>query len=185
MIQAITVLLALGTLVADVAVALFVFDALIGWLFNNKILSAFAPMREWVAHHAIELGFSVSLLATLGSLFFSNVVGFAPCELCWWIRICIYPQVVIFALALAYQRRGRPVGPVFSISGMLSAIGALISLYQYYGATFNASILSACNVTGVSCAKTYFVEFGYITIPVMSLTACVLLLGICFAKRRA
>lgn len=187
----ITTLFSLGTLIVDIALVLLLVWYVLWRLVGGRdggdsgvhTRGPFQPIVTWVGTNAVCLGLMVSALAVAGSLFFSNIVGFTPCELCWWQRIFIYPQVVIFALAAVYDRRGKPLGPVFSISGVLSLVSFLISAFQYYGATFNASALAACSATGVSCAKTYFVEFGYVTIPVMSLTVSVLLLGIVFARR--
>ena len=150
---------------------------------DARVVEPFRPLVRWVSVNAVGIGLIVSVLAVVGSLFFSNVVGFAPCELCWWQRICIYPQVVIFALAFFYECRGKALGPVFSISGVLSLIAFAIGAVQYYSATFNTSILAACSATGVSCTKTYFVQFGYITIPMMSVTLAAILLSIVAARR--
>ena len=177
-------LLSLGTLVALVALGLLVVWLAIGY-FNRSTSESIRPLILWVSANALRIGLIVSLVSVAGSLFFSNVVGFLPCELCWWQRIFLYPQVVIFAAALLYERRGKPIGPVFEISAVLSAISFLISLFQYYGSTWNENLLAVCSTTGVSCAKTYFVEFGFITIPVMSLTASALLLAIVLSRRFA
>ncbi len=193
----ITTLFSLLTLIADIGILLLVVWLgiwYVGWRMraqshgvgtaaNARAAEPFRPLVSWVGANAVGLGLIVSTLAVLGSLFFSNVVGFVPCELCWWQRIFIYPQVIIFFMALMYERRGKPLGPVFSISGVLSVATFLISAFQYYGATFNAGALAACNITGVSCAKTYFVDFGYVTIPIMSLTTAALLLAIVMARR--
>ncbi len=177
-ISFITALLSFGTLVADVALALGVI-----WFIIDR--NSLRPLLHWVGNNALELGLIAAALATLGSLFFSNVVGYAPCELCWWQRIFLYPQVVLFAVALVYRIKNKPLGPTFSVSGVLSLLSLGIGLFQYYGATWNPSALAGCAATGVSCAKTYFTEFGFVTMPVMAVTIALLLLAIVASRRYA
>ena len=50
-----------------------------------------------------NLLFACWLIATgsaLGSLFFSDVMGFPPCVLCWYQRIAIFPLVLILPMGL-------------------------------------------------------------------------------------
>ena len=42
----------------------------------------------------------IATVSTLGSLFFSNVMEFAPCVLCWYQRICLFPLVIVLARGL-------------------------------------------------------------------------------------
>src|SRR5690606_33844852 len=49
---------------------------------------------------------TTSLVATLGSLYFSEVRGFEPCTLCWYQRILMYPIVLISGVAL-FQKNAR------------------------------------------------------------------------------
>jgi len=127
------------------------------------------------------LGLVVSLTATLGSLFYSDIMGFNPCILCWYQRIFMYPQVILFAVALWKKDR-----KVVRYSLTFSIIGALLAAYHYLG---QISVIKGlpCEAVGYSssCAETFFLAYNYITIPMMSLTAFVLLiiLGINFLKR--
>jgi disulfide bond formation protein DsbB len=129
--------------------------------------------------HAFLAGFIVSAVSVLSSLFYSNVIDFPPCELCWWQRVFLYPQAVLFAVAL-YNERVRKVQDdmVFLYSLILSVIGGGIALFHYYGQMFAPDLLAACLADGISCSQLYFASFGYITIPMMSLTAylCIVLL---------
>lgn len=137
------------------------------------------------ADNAYLLGFVVSFGALVSSMFYSNVIGFDPCELCWWQRVFIYPQAVLFAVALYNQRVNKIRDDlVFVYSFVLSLFGALIAIFQYYGQMFNPDILAACESQGASCSKLYFVSFGYITIPMMSLTAYAILILFYFVQKR-
>lgn len=134
--------------------------------------------------HALLIGLVVSLLSILASLFYSNVIGFQPCELCWWQRIFIYPQFILFAVAL-YNEKVNKISDrlVFLYSLVFSLIGAGIGIFQYYGQMFNPDALALCGLQGESCSKIFFVSFGYITIPMMSLTAYLILILLYFFRR--
>lgn len=131
----------------------------------------------WIGKYAVPLGFSVVLASFFGSLFYSEVVGFPPCALCWWQRVFIYPQVVLFASALW---KGR--SDVFTYAVPLSALSAVVSLYQQYVYMGGGSILP-CTSEGGACEKIYVLAYGYITIPMMSLTAALLILLIAYMRK--
>jgi disulfide bond formation protein DsbB len=136
------------------------------------------------ADHAFLAGFIVSFVSLVSSLLYSNVIDFPACELCWWQRIFLYPQVVLFGIAL-YNEKVRKVQDdmVFLYSLVLSAIGGGIAIFHYYGQMFDPSLLAACLADGVSCSQLFFVSFGYITIPMMSLTAYLFLVLLYFFRR--
>jgi len=113
----------------------------------------------------------VALIASLGSLFLSEIATWNPCKYCWIQRIFMYPQV--FLLAIALWKKDRSIAPYILT---LSIIGLLYAGYHYYIQMQN--IIAApdnpatpCDASGESCVKTPFVVFGYITIPLMAFTA--------------
>ncbi len=116
---------------------------------------------------SILFAFFVSLVATLGSLFYSEVIGFKPCKLCWFQRIFMYPQVILLGLAFLNKDKS-----IFRYILPMSIIGLLIALYHYLLQIGFVSG-SSCNVVGysASCSQRFTMNFGYITIPMMSLTA--------------
>ena len=136
-------------------------------IFKNSFGRA---LVSFVGKNAVLLGFLISLAAIGGSLFYSNVVGFEPCVLCWWQRIFIYPQVILFGVAL-WRRKSD----VFAYVVPLVSIASLISLYHQYVYMGGTSILP-CTALGGACSKIYVMAFGYITIPMMSLTVSVAIL---------
>ncbi len=147
--------LSLGTVAGQI-----VFVGLLASLVLNqkKVLS-------FVATHAILFSFFVALASLIGSLLYSEISGYEPCNLCWLQRIFIYPQVVILGMAL--WKRDRNVAD-YSIA--LSGIGAAIALYQtllQMGVTPGLP----CAAYSASCAQRFVLEYGYITIPFMALTA--------------
>lgn len=114
----------------------------------------------------------VALTATLGSLTYSDIIGYEPCKLCWIQRIFMYPQVVLLAIAL-YKKERLIVDYILG----LSVIGAVIALYHYLLQIGIAPALP-CGAVGysVSCSQRFVMEWGYITIPMMSLTAFLLII---------
>ncbi|OGI16362.1 MAG: hypothetical protein A2Z52_00110 [Candidatus Moranbacteria bacterium RBG_19FT_COMBO_42_6] len=124
-------------------------------------------LRKFISQNILELSFLVAFIATAGSLFFSEVAGFEPCRLCWFQRIFMYPLVIL--LGLAWLRKDNKV---IDYALSLSVSGALISLYHNY-VYYTAKVADFCTLgdSSVSCTVRYFTEFGYITIPMMALTA--------------
>lgn len=137
--------------------------------------SRLTAVRERIGSHALLLMLIVALLATLGSLFFSDIAGWTPCKLCWYQRIFMYPQVVLLAIAL--WKRDKQIA-LYILA--LSLIGMAIATLHYSEQVqlalnpLNPDLSKPCDQTGVSCARTPVFEFGYITIPMMALTAFLL-----------
>lgn len=113
----------------------------------------------------------ISSIATGGSLFFSEVIGFPPCTLCWYQRIAMYPLVLIFLMGIikldqAILRYSIPL----VITGWLTAIYHNLLHYKIIPES-----ASPCR-EGVSCSDVWIKWFGFITIPVLSFFAFSLLL---------
>ncbi len=112
----------------------------------------------------------VALSATMGSLYFSEIRGYEPCELCWIQRIFMYPLVLI--IGIAYLQHNARIALTTAI---LAIIGGAISLYHYgiQKVDFLSDSAPACG--RVSCTGEYMNLFGFITIPFLALTAFVLI----------
>lgn len=118
----------------------------------------------------ILLSFIISLIATLGSLFFSEIMQFVPCSMCWYQRIFMYPLVFIFLINLLY-----PDDKIFKYSFVLIFIGLLFSIYHnllMFGIISEDMV--PC-VQGIPCSTIYLNWFGFITIPLLSFVAYLLL----------
>ncbi|GLV47434.1 2-oxoglutarate dehydrogenase [Thermus sp. LT1-2-5] len=117
---------------------------------------------------AALLGFAwvVALVATLGSLYYSEVRLFLPCELCWYQRIFMYPQAVILGLALWRQDLG-----VWPYSLALSLIGGSISTLHLLEQKFPERFTLACKPP-VPCSVEYIPQFP---IPLQALIAFLLI----------
>lgn len=112
------------------------------------------------------LAWIVSIAAALGSLYFSEVRGFIPCELCWYQRILMYPLVVILGIGFYKKDKLLPLYALpFSIVGM--AVGLLHYLHQKTD-FFKQAI--QCT-QGVPCSGQYINWLSFVTIPFLSLVA--------------
>ena len=117
--------------------------------------------------YELWLAFLVSAIATGGSLFFSEIANFVPCELCWYQRICMYPLSIITLLAaLANDHKvARYLLP-------LPVVGACISIYHLLVENGVVTQTQACLLSAPGgCATKWIDEFGYVTIPTLALTA--------------
>ena len=145
--------------------------------------SIFERIMEWLGTRAIGIGLFLSSASTIGSIIYSEVVGFPACILCWIQRIFIYPQMFLFALAL--WRRERSIAPYILL---LSLLGLATALYQWIKdmvLVYGNSTLPCIEVVGLpSCDKIYILEFGYITIPMIALNAFILLAIVMWAALR-
>lgn len=105
-----------------------------------------------------------AFLATTGSLFYSEVMGYIPCELCWYQRILMYPLVLIYGVALFKKDVKMGFAGLF-----LSGIGMLVSTYHYLVQKVSAfQELGGSCTGGVPCNAIYVNYFGFITIPFMA-----------------
>lgn len=114
--------------------------------------------------------FFVSLTATLGSLYFSEIRGYVPCELCWYQRILMYP-IVLISLVAYIQKNAR----IAVTTAVFSCIGGLTSLYHYgiQKIDFLSNSAPACGM--IPCTGYYINWLGFITIPFLALTAFILI----------
>lgn len=112
----------------------------------------------------------VSLIATFGSLYFSEIKGFIPCELCWYQRISMYPLVLILGIATFINDLKVPqyVLPLSLLGGSISVLHYLEQKVPGFGG------IKPC-VNGVPCSSEYINWMGFITIPFLALIAFILI----------
>ena len=143
----------------------------------NRILNSTSSRRSpWGSDPDWTLLFLAWLLATgstLGSLFFSYVMEFPPCVLCWYQRICLFPLVIILARGLfpLDRRVTRYALPLTAAGWLLAAYHNLI----YAGIVPES--MQPCS-KGVSCTEEYIELFGFLSIPMMALLAFSVLIAI-------
>ena len=123
-------------------------------------------VRRSLWGYELWAAFVVTAVATGGSLFFSEIADFPPCELCWFQRICMYPlSIVTLLAALAGDERvARYLLP-------LPLVGAGISVYHLLVENGVVEQTQACSLSAPGgCSVRWVHEFGYVTIPTLALT---------------
>jgi disulfide bond formation protein DsbB len=166
MTKAVTTALASLAVLTQVVLAIIVVIALLSLVFApaRRLL---VEIRDTLLGGELWAAWAFALVATLGSLYFSQVADFVPCELCWFQRIAMYPMVIV--LFVSALRGNIRVGVQYSF--LFPIIGILISIYHIYIEQNPSAAPKACNVGGASCVTKWIDKFGYITIPVLAGTA--------------
>ena len=127
----------------------------------------------------IFLCFLVASIATLGSLFFSEIMQFVPCSMCWYQRIFMYPLVLVFLVNLLY-----PDDKVFKYAISLVVVGLFFAIYHnlLMFDIIPESVVPC--VQGIPCSTVYINWFDFITIPLLSLIAYLLLFILLLVGKR-
>jgi len=130
----------------------------------------------------IYLAWVVSVVATLGSLYFSEVRLFVPCTLCWYQRILMYPLAILLAIASYRQDRG-----VVKYALPLSVLGIAVSGFHYLEQKVPWISSSAVCRSGVPCEIQYINWLGFVTIPLLAFVAFTLItvMLVSVARQRA
>lgn len=128
-----------------------------------------AVLREAIAASFDGLGLRLAWLmasvATLGSLYYSQIAHFIPCEYCWYQRIAMYPLAVILGIAVF---RGDTAVRRYALP--LAVIGGSISTYHYVIQQFPDLATGSCSTT-VPCTAALVWKFGFVSIPLMALVS--------------
>ncbi|WP_335870941.1 disulfide oxidoreductase [Bacillus sp. 2205SS5-2] len=111
-----------------------------------------------------------AFLGTIGSLYFSVIRGYVPCELCWYQRIFMYPMSVILFISIWKKDTS-----VWIYSLILSGIGIILSSFHYsiQKLAFFTNSIPSCGET--PCSGEYINWLGFVTIPFLSLTTFVII----------
>ncbi len=164
----ITGILSILTLIGDILIIFLIYEIIIKKDFENNFLNK----------KALLFAFVISLIATFGSLFYSEIAGYIPCELCWYQRIFMYPLPILLGIAL-FKKDNKISHYVIP----LSIIGGIVSIYHYITQILNNSVI--CSAESAACASTIFFSYGYITIPIMALTAFTLIIFLTYFANRS
>jgi disulfide bond formation protein DsbB len=135
-------------------------------------------IRRLLWGYELWAAFVVAAIATGGSLFYSQIANFQPCELCWFQRICMYP-LSILTLLVAWHSDNRAARYLLP----LPVVGACVSIYHMliqYGAITEPK---GCFIGAPAGCGTNWIashpdaSFGYLSIPTLALTGFLLLIG--------
>ena len=120
--------------------------------------------------YALFIAWGIALIATLGSLFFSEINNFIPCSLCWVQRIFMYPLVVILGIATVKKDAKQAL---YTLPLSLTGLG--FAIYHYMLEKIPALSQQAASCGIIPCNYEYINWLGFITIPFMSMIAFLLI----------
>jgi disulfide bond formation protein DsbB len=127
-------------------------------------------MNRLFKTYGLYFAWLVAIVATAGSLYFSEVMHFIPCKLCWFQRILMYPLVIVLGIASYRNDRGIAIYVL-----PISVLGLMIALYHYLEQKVPGFGAPAICAEGVPCTTQYINWLGFITIPLLSLVAFTLI----------
>ena len=133
-------------------------------------LGELRPVALWMA-------FAIAATATLGSLYYSEVANYTPCQLCWYQRYAMYPLSVILGVAAVVRWAS-----VKYIAIPVAVIGASISIYHYQLELFPEQSSGVCAVD-VPCTVRWFEVFGFISLAFMALTGFLAIIALLLIAR--
>lgn len=169
-VQLFSALLGVATLVGGLVTGLaLLFEAKAAWA------------ESWLAHvraSGLWIMCAITTGAMVGSLYFSESVGYAPCKLCWYQRIGIYSIAIItFVAAL---RRDKNIA---TYSMVLAGVGLVVSAYHYLLEWFPQLESNVCSID-VPCTTVWFRELGFVTLCFMAGSAFIAVISISLALMR-
>lgn len=120
--------------------------------------------------HLWFFAWTVSVIAMAGSLYFSQIRGYEPCELCWYQRILRYPMTILIGISVV-----RKEYKLSLYTAVLSCIGICVSFYHYSLQKISLLTNHAPACGRIPCTAEYINWFGFITIPFLALIAFILI----------
>lgn len=169
-------LVALGAVGMEIGAVLL----LVLWFLRNRG-EVYEEYSVFVSWWGLWLGAALTLATIIISLYYSEVLGFEPCGLCWTIRIFSYSQFFLFVVAL--MKGGDRSVADYSI--VLSALGLPVALYQHYLQMGGTELINCPAVsTGADCADRFLFAFGHVTFPWVAVTLFALLITVMLFVRR-
>ena len=133
--------------------------------------------RQW---GLLFVGWLLAVVSTVGSLFFSEVMDYVPCVLCWYQRIPMYALAVILGIALVTQDVN-----VVKYAQPLALIGVALAAFHcllYLG--YVPKGIQPCS-QDIPCSEVKLQVWGFLTIPLMSLAAFLAIVFVLFLLKRS
>jgi len=160
-------ILALATLAAGIiTLAALVFEKSMSW--TSGWLTQVRASGLWIIC-------MITTGAMVGSLYFSEKVGFAPCKLCWYQRIAMYSIAIIsFVAALRNDKN------IARYTIVLAPLGLIVSTYHYLLEWFPTLETNVCSLD-VPCTAVWFRELGFVTLCFMAGCAFITVIAVSLA----
>lgn len=165
-----------------IATPILIIHIVLAVLLILRILNKDQGISRHFKKYGMVYGLIIALAAMIGSLGFSEGFHYPPCKFCWLQRIFHYPQLILFAVALKYRDM-----KVWTYSLWLSVIGLAIGTYQIlmqFSPEVAQTVVCNVNPSSTSCSDILSQSYGYITIPVMSVTLFLCLIVLYLYQKR-
>jgi disulfide bond formation protein DsbB len=167
------------------AVLALIADAMVVLVVMGFLLTRTSPasreqwtrFRDGVTPFALHFAWVVAMLATLGSLYLSQIAGDYPCEFCWFQRICMYPLTLL--LGIAAFRGDLQIAKRYFMT--LPVVGAILAIYHYQLEHVVNEPHGNCGP--ISCSAPLFNIFGFISVPFFSMAAFLLIITLLLVAR--
>ncbi len=134
-----------------------------------------SKLKHWLKENVLYIAWVQAIIAMAGSLFFSEILKYPPCVLCWYQRISMYPLVAILLVGIVKKDKN------VALYGLpLAIVGLAISIFHnllYYNIIPEAA--APCT-QGVSCTTKFIEYFGFVTIPFLSMVAFIVVIASLF-----
>lgn len=157
----------LGVAAQVLCVALIV--GLLAAAVSPSARAALSTPFEAIGSVGAWLAWGVATVAMFGSLFMSEIAGFVPCHLCWQERAFMYPLVFLLIVVAIFRYWWLTWATM-----VVPIIGGAIAAHHVWIEIHPESASAQCKV-GIPCTFKWINEFGYVTIPLLALTAFVLI----------
>lgn len=139
-----------------------------------------SPQSSTAIWKLLLSAWGVALISTLSALFIGEVMGQAPCVLCWFQRAFMFPLAVILGVA-CYRSDAEVWRYALPLAG-IGAVLALVHLLLYLGLI--PQPIQPCTATGPSCSGAGMTIFGSVPLPAVALFAFVLITVLLILVRR-
>lgn len=134
---------------------------------------------HWIRSYALYLAWAVSLSGTVLSLYFGEILGIEPCNLCWYQRIFLFPLAIL--LGIGAYRDDRNIVP-YALP--LATVGALVAIYHTVGQWIPELFREAVCGPGQDCRTPIFTLFGFINFPFLSAAGFILIFALLLLARK-
>jgi len=163
-VNSVSTFLAIGAvLIAAGITALVLLRLLALWI--PKMRDLLERTQQGFAGYGLWLAWLMALVATLGSLYYSQIAHFIPCEYCWYQRIAMYPLAVILGIA-AFRGDAAIRRYVYP----LAITGGIVSVYHYLIQQMPDLAAGTCS-TATPCTAALVWKFDFVSIPFMALVS--------------
>lgn len=119
-------------------------------------------MIKFIQKNAMYIILVQAIVATLGSLYFSDIKGYEPCVLCWWQRIFMYSLIPVIIIATL-----RKENRIYQYTLPMAVLGLIVAIYHNLLYTGIIDVAEFC-AGGISCTSKYIEYFGFVTIPFLA-----------------